>query len=528
MGFELDAFIGRASELRKWERQLTSTVVCQLSGDLGMVPMTGELLEELRIRLGWEKVSPFDAARQYLTYASGNTTIAYVSASEFGDSSHEFAVLWSNGKEIPFKNSLGDVLRYLRDQAGIRLEVKDIELEKYRGETAAEKWAAAAVLQQLAGWSETPVAALIRALLYERRSKTIQDLVRQFAADRLAALGPSAKEAIPALERTLKTEQDFAICIAAASALAAIGPEAVPALMDILSDAVYEKQAAILLSLGKLGPAAQEAVPVLINVVRSEIPYDFLGVRREAADTLGKIGPGARAAVPALVDALKDNNWTVRSHAADALAGIGAAARASVPALVEALKDKEWAVRSAAVGALVKIGPSSVLDGVAIPFLIEALRDEETYMRMAAARVLGSTGAAAHKAVPAMVKALWDKEAYVPPLVMEALKQIGSTAAAIPKLILMLKTAKSPRRRSTAAELLGKVGSKAGTAIPALVNALRDGDEGVRLRAARALGNMGPVARTAIPALEESLQQGDEYFRKVARDSLESIREPSK
>ena len=41
MGFDLNAFLGRASELRAWRGQLPSAVVCELGGDLGMVPVTG-------------------------------------------------------------------------------------------------------------------------------------------------------------------------------------------------------------------------------------------------------------------------------------------------------------------------------------------------------------------------------------------------------------------------------------------------------------------------------------------------------
>jgi hypothetical protein len=42
MGFELCAFLGKASELWEWKGELPSLVVCQLSGELGMVPVTGE------------------------------------------------------------------------------------------------------------------------------------------------------------------------------------------------------------------------------------------------------------------------------------------------------------------------------------------------------------------------------------------------------------------------------------------------------------------------------------------------------
>jgi hypothetical protein len=60
------------------------------------------------------------------------------------------------------------------------------------------------------------------------------------------------------------------------------------------------------------------------------------GTRIAAAFALGKIGPAAKDAVPALIEALKDKDRDVRSTAAQALSGIGPAAKAAVPALTEA------------------------------------------------------------------------------------------------------------------------------------------------------------------------------------------------
>jgi hypothetical protein len=329
-----------------------------------------KLFQELRARLGREEADRLDATQQYSTYpslsheegvwlwgahASRYTTIAYVSASEFGDSSHESAVLWSNGKEIRSGVDIGAVLRYFRDQVGIHLGKKHIDLEKYRGEDAAEKWAAAAILHELVERAEKPMVALIEALHYERQSKSIQDLVRQFAAASLGDLGPTAKEAVPVLEQTLKSEQDLGICIAAASALAAIGPEAVPALTSTLTSAVYDKRWPILQALGELGPAAKEAVPVLMKVLQNQVLHDSLGVRREAAESLRKIGPEAIAAVPALIEALKDKDWTVRSAAAKALGEIGPYAWNVASALRDARNDDNKSVREAAGRALAKV-----------------------------------------------------------------------------------------------------------------------------------------------------------------------------
>jgi hypothetical protein len=158
MGFDLNAFLGRVSELRTWQGQLPSTVVCELSGDLGLVPVTGKLFQELRARLGQEEAKRLDAAQGYPAYpspshnegvrrwgaqASKGTAIAFVSMGEFGDQSYEEATLWSDGKEVLAAGKLREVLAHFRERAGFDLGNTPIDLEQYRGEDAAEKWAAA-------------------------------------------------------------------------------------------------------------------------------------------------------------------------------------------------------------------------------------------------------------------------------------------------------------------------------------------------------------------------------------------------
>src|SRR5262249_58686726 len=114
MGFDLNAFLGRTSELRTWKGRLPSAVVCELGGDLGLVPVTGQLFQELRARLGEEEANRLDAALGARTYpsasqqeearrwgaeASAGAPVAYLSVGEFGDQGYEEATLWSGGRE---------------------------------------------------------------------------------------------------------------------------------------------------------------------------------------------------------------------------------------------------------------------------------------------------------------------------------------------------------------------------------------------------------------------------------------------
>jgi hypothetical protein len=162
MGFDLNAFLGRASELRLWKGELSSAVVCDLSGDLGLVPVTRKLFQELRTRLTEEEANRLDAAQGCSTYpsashseaarrwgseASRGTAIAYVSLGEFGDFGYDNAILWSDGKERLSRGNLKAVLEHFRGQMRFDLGDEPIDLEKHRGEEAAEKWAATATQQ---------------------------------------------------------------------------------------------------------------------------------------------------------------------------------------------------------------------------------------------------------------------------------------------------------------------------------------------------------------------------------------------
>jgi hypothetical protein len=136
MGFELNAFLGRASDLRGWKGLLPSAVVCELSCDLGLVPVTGKLSLELRGHLGEEEANRLDAAQGYSTFpspsyeegvrrwglrASEGTAIAYVSVGEFGNQSHEVATLWADGSEVRSLVNLRAVLAHFRDETGFDL-----------------------------------------------------------------------------------------------------------------------------------------------------------------------------------------------------------------------------------------------------------------------------------------------------------------------------------------------------------------------------------------------------------------------
>src|SRR5688500_15300799 len=154
MGMELRGFLGAVAGLRKW--RLASAVVCPLAGELAFVPLTAALWRDLRARLdpgeaerldvdrrnAWPPPSFEEAARRWAAEASAQMPLAYVDLFEFGNMGHERATLWRDGRVVIDAGRLSDAVAYLRDQVHLDVGSAPIDLEKYRGETAAEKWAA--------------------------------------------------------------------------------------------------------------------------------------------------------------------------------------------------------------------------------------------------------------------------------------------------------------------------------------------------------------------------------------------------
>ena len=77
-------------------------------------------------------------------------------------------------------------------------------------------------------------------------------------------------------------------------------------------------------------------------------------VRAGAAWALGRIGPAARPAAPLLTETLASTLISVRRNSAEALGNLGTAAKPAVPALIAALGDTDSGVRAAAAAGIVE------------------------------------------------------------------------------------------------------------------------------------------------------------------------------
>ncbi len=173
------------------------------------------------------------------------------------------------------------------------------------------------------------------------------------AAAGLAALGPSASNAVPALVGLL--DKPEITCSAAAGALADIGPPALPALAQALTnrsvsvrinalraisgmrcDVGASLQAVLVClhdtnmmsrrtvqsqairALGNMHDRPVQATSALVNFLDEPNPL----VRVNAIWSLGRLGPGAYQALPAITNALTDPNADVRKYATNTLRAI--------------------------------------------------------------------------------------------------------------------------------------------------------------------------------------------------------------
>ncbi len=408
---------------------------------------------------------------------------------------------------------------------------------------------------------DAAVPLLVKAL-QDREPK-----VRAQAAGTLHWSGRS-KSATPALIAALM-DPDRAVRHAAAWALGTVGPEAQPAILDLVVILRADQGTSRLSAFAALQSIGAPAVPVLLEFVNDPDP----ALRRGATEAIGRVGPAAKAAMPALLARLDDPVREVRSAVARALAGIGTEA---IDPLIRALRHRDPRVRGTSARALAymrdKASPAipvlidalaivepiddpeppprqssgddsrdepppqglyavlKDLGAAAIPPLIARLNSPDRRARVLAMRALGfCQDDKISAAIPILIECLGDRD-----LRLEAAEALGKIAwgdrEAIPRLIDGLKDP-DPAYRATAAEAIGRIGwesqggmdgapSRARGAVTPLIAALKDPIPRVRQHAATALGDIGTEAHRAIPDLVALLKDGAPEVRLAALRSF--------
>lgn len=265
-----------------------------------------------------------------------------------------------------------------------------------------------------------------------------------------------------------------------------------------LSSADAKRRAAAACALAALGPQAAPAVPSLVRLLADEAAVEpgllcYRGIEPSSGgefEGLWKPSPGeaatqaliaiGRPAVEPLVGALGDGRPQVRRNAAWALAEIRDE-RAADP-LVKALGDEAWQVRSFAAIGLGELGSRQAVEP-----LVAALRSERNaQVRWYVAASLGR---------------------FRDPRVIEP-------------LVAALKD-EQPRVRAYAAASLGQLQSR--LAVEPLIAALADESAQVRMYAAASLGQMRDPRANA--PLNAALNDRNQQVRAYARAALDQLRD---
>jgi HEAT repeat protein len=302
-------------------------------------------------------------------------------------------------------------------------------------------------------WALAPkLPGPIRQLVLSRVHPPDALLVRRGAAQGLAAIGPEAQAAAPALGQALFSGD-----------------------LDLRWEAGR--------ALGRLG---KPAVPELVRGLAAPNPH----VRYCAVSGLSLLGPDALAAAPALLKTLEDKDDMVRLPAANCFARLGTNV---VPFLTNAMTSADPALRQRAIRGLGLVRPPR---RQLVSLLPEMLRDKEPACRLQAVRVLGGLSLPNREIVSLCLGALDDPAWEVQVAAVQALAQARfHVAMLVPKLTERLSD-ESPRVREAAAGLLGAFGPSSKLASAKLGELLQDKDESVRAAATQALARLQPLTST--------------------------------
>jgi HEAT repeat protein len=285
---------------------------------------------------------------------------------------------------------------------------------------------------------------------------------------------------ISLLDETVVDVQLYAI-----DALGKMGPaakNAVTALQKKLEDPKIKIRQGVTKTLGNLGREANSAAPALIKVVNGGAKE----LRREAIISLGKIGH-AGVTIKTLVTALDDADTDICECALAALKNLlGTLTKEDVESLAPLLKSRKVEVRNVLIEALVKIDRCKK----SLEILVAACDDDNAEASQSALTAFNSfLGAVTKDDIDILSPALKSKRVEVREVTIDALLKAGNAAAN--KLGEAWLSEADSKLREKIANGLEKMGSDAKNAVPALRLGLKEPDR--RLQAMKILGAIRTV-----------------------------------
>lgn len=214
---------------------------------------------------------------------------------------------------------------------------------------------------RLAGWLDVLPESIVpeRFKVSSRRERKL--LRAQQAVIAFQILGTNAAFAMPQLIRMANDPGDEERASHATRALYEMGPQVIPALLQIVLNTNAPDRYAAMLPLGFLGTNSVEVFPVLIRLL--DDPADE--VCSGAAEMLGRIRLQPDLCVPALIHCLSSNpNPMARAAAAQSLGRFGSDALPAVSSLRAALSNENNYVQRQAKETLFEIAPEVLTNGI--------------------------------------------------------------------------------------------------------------------------------------------------------------------
>jgi HEAT repeat protein len=329
-----------------------------------------------------------------------------------------------------------------------------------------------------------------------KRSNNPQELIA--AANALAELGPQAEPAAWEIVRLLGDRQWFGhyrnlnpqqvdeVFAAFGKTVRAVGPPVAPIVIQALEvDRPVSRDV-----VGALSPEA-------ITEFAKGLDHAEPKVRAAVAKLLGDLGHAAASSTAGLIKATGDADYSVRRAAAKALGLVATDAGMAEPVLLERLNDANLWVRVAAIEGLQAL---RVRDAAAVTALIGRLADPDPVVRGAAVLAVADLGEAAGPAVSALIKVVADPE---PENRRKAVATLGRIAPmpveAARALVVLLDDASLA---GAATQALKAQGANAAPALPVLAEVMRRRGFRENPAFAEVLTGIGPAA---LPVLRELL-----------------------
>jgi HEAT repeat protein len=187
----------------------------------------------------------------------------------------------------------------------------------------------------------------------------------------------------------------------------------VPSLSQLLNELIGGDEARAEQAVSSLAALGEEAVPALLDLTRSsDADHRWWGLR-----VLAQLSSPSGTSRPAgwLIPFLNDPSPEVRQCAA-----LGLAARPdenAIQPLIRALNDEDGMVRNLAANALARIG------GAAVPSLIEVVKSAPQTARIQALRALAEIRD--HRAIPVMMQVMGEDSALLQHWAKEGLERLG-------------------------------------------------------------------------------------------------------